>query len=392
MTLLMSPVGAAAGTGLDAETLKMTLEAIRDYISDAIPEERQLQLDREDVCPEDLVRAMCSDELGIQLLFIPEEYGGMGGGTFDVYRVCEPMARIDLGLATSVLATFLGSDPILVGGTPEQKKRVADRIAEEGLLFAYGATEPEAGSDLAALKTTATPVEDDGRSSGYRHHRAQAVDQQRRHRRRVHDPGHRARRAVAGSSSSAARQGFTQDKPEDKHGIRLSNTAALFLDDVSSRPSNLVGGVEGQGLVQAQQVFGYTRLMVAAFGLGRRLGRAGPRHPVLHRAHPGRARRCREKQGYTHKLIVPHAVRLEAARAYIEETAERIDAGEGATAPSTPRAPSPSTWPPRPATPPPTPRSRPTAATATRASTWSRRSSATFGSPRSTRAPPRSWR
>ena len=63
-------------------------------------------------------------------------------------------------------------------------------------------------------------------------------------------------------------EGFTQSKPEDKHGIRLSNTAALFLDDVFVPVENLVGGVEGQGLVQAQQVFGYTRLMVAAFGLG----------------------------------------------------------------------------------------------------------------------------
>ena len=80
MTLLTSP-NAAASTGLDAETLKMTLEAIRDFVGDAIPEERQLQLDHEDVCPEDVVRGMCSDQLGIQLLFIPEEYGGMGGGT-----------------------------------------------------------------------------------------------------------------------------------------------------------------------------------------------------------------------------------------------------------------------------------------------------------------------
>ena len=62
--------------------------------------------------------------------------------------------------------------------------------------------------------------------------------------------------------------GFTQNRPEDKHGIRLSNTAALFLEDALVPAGNLVGGVEGQGLIQAQQVFGYTRLMVAAFGLG----------------------------------------------------------------------------------------------------------------------------
>jgi alkylation response protein AidB-like acyl-CoA dehydrogenase len=92
--------------------------------------------------------------------------------------------------------------------------------------------------------------------------------------------------------------------------------------------SRLVGGVEGQGLTQAQAVFGYTRLMVAAFGLGG--GWA-----ALDRAIPYSTKRIQagaplsEKQGYTHKLIVPNVVRLEAGRAFIEETAERIDAGEG---------------------------------------------------------------
>jgi alkylation response protein AidB-like acyl-CoA dehydrogenase len=93
-------------------------------------------------------------------------------------------------------------------------------------------------------------------------------------------------------------------------------------------PDRLIGDVEGQGLQQAQAVFGYTRLMVAAFGLGG--GWA-----CLDRAIPYSTERIQagsplsEKQGYTHKLIVPHVVRLEAARAYVEETAERIDGGEG---------------------------------------------------------------
>ena len=123
-------------------------------------------------------------------------------------------------------------------------------------------------------------------------------------------------------------QGFTHDKPENKHGIRLSNTAALAFDDVYVDADRLIGGVEGQGLLQAQAVFGYTRLMVAAFGLG-----AG--WAALDRAIPYSTKRIQagaplsEKQGYTHKLIVPNVARLEAGRAYIEETAERIDAGEG---------------------------------------------------------------
>jgi alkylation response protein AidB-like acyl-CoA dehydrogenase len=122
--------------------------------------------------------------------------------------------------------------------------------------------------------------------------------------------------------------GLSWGKPEDKHGIRISNTSEVSLSDVRVDASALVGGVEGQGLLQAQAVFGYTRLMVAAFGLG-----AG--WAALDRAIPYSMERIQggaplsEKQGYTHKLIVPWAARLEAARSYIEETAERLDAGEG---------------------------------------------------------------
>ena len=141
------------------KTLKLSLKSLRDFAKKRLPDETLIDLDARDECPLEIVRHMCSpDKLGIQLLFIPEEFGGMGGGAFDVYCVCEEMARIDLGVATAVLATFLGSDPITVGATPEQKKLWLRRIADEGLLFAYGATEPEAGSDLGALRTTADRV------------------------------------------------------------------------------------------------------------------------------------------------------------------------------------------------------------------------------------------
>jgi acyl-CoA dehydrogenase len=328
MALVTSPGGVTARTGLDAETLKMTLAAIRDYVCDAIPEDRQLQLDHDDECPQDVVRGMCSDQLGIQLLFIPEEYGGMGGGTVDVCRVCEQMARLDIGVATSVLATFLGSDPIFVGATPDQKHAWLTEIAEQGVLYAYGATEPDAGSDLAALKTTATPVLADGVVTGYRlSGRKQWISNGG-----IADKYTILASAPGGPSwfvLERGTEGFTQNKPEDKHGIRLSNTAALFLDGAVVPAGNLVGGVEGQGLIQAQQVFGYTRLMVAAFGLGG--GWAALDRAIEYsttRVQAGAP--LSAKQGYTHKLIVPHAVRLEAARAFIEDIAMRIDAGEGA--------------------------------------------------------------
>src|SRR5215207_678825 len=313
--------------GLDADTLDMTLQAIQEFADRHLPADLVLRLDHEDECPVELVRKMCGDDLGIHLLFVPEEYGGMGGGSFDVCRVCEKMAAIDLGVATSVLATALGSVPISVGATADQKKLWLTRLAEEGLLFAYGATEPEAGSDLGALRTTATPIEQDGRVVGYRlNGRKQWISNGG-----IADAYTILANTPGGPSwfvIERGAEGFTQAKPEDKHGIRLSNTAALYLDDVAVDLDALVGGAEGQGLLQAQQVFGYTRLMVAAFGLGggwsaldkviaystERIQAGGP---------------LSEKQGYTHKLVVPHVARLEAARAYIEATAERIDAGEG---------------------------------------------------------------
>ncbi len=309
-----------------AKTLKLSLKSLKDFAKKRLPDETLIQLDERDECPLEIVRHMCDpDKLGIQLLFIPEEFGGMGGGAFDVYCVCEEMARIDLGIATAVLATFLGSDPITVGATPEQKKFWMTRIAEEGLLFAYAATEPEAGSDLGALRTTADRVMQDGRVAGYKIN----GNKQWISNGGVADVCTVLANTPAGPSwfiVEKGAKGFTHDEPEDKHGIRLSNTAALALNDVYVDADRLIGGVEGQGLNQAQAVFGYTRLMVAAFGLGG--GWA-----ALDRAIPYSTKRIQagaplsEKQGYTHKLIVPHVARLEAARAYIEETALRIDAG-----------------------------------------------------------------
>ena len=309
-----------------SKTLKLSLKSLKDFAKKRLPDEVLRELDERDECPLEIVRHMCSpDKLGIQLLFIPEEFGGMGGGAFDVYCVCEEMAHIDLGVATAVLATFLGSDPITVGATPEQKKIWLSRIADEGILFAYGATEPEAGSDLGALRTTADPVIKDGRVVGYKING---------NKQWISNGGIADAYTVLANTPSGpswfivekGTKGFTHDEPEDKHGIRLSNTAALAFNDVYVDADRLVGGVEGQGLNQAQAVFGYTRLMVAAFGLG-----AG--WSALDRAIPYSTKRIQagaplsQKQGYTHKLIVPHVARLEAARAYIEETAERIDAG-----------------------------------------------------------------
>ncbi len=313
-------------SSLDKETLDLTLGAIKEFSAGRLTDEKLLEYDEKDEFPVDIVHEMCGEGLGIHLLFIPEEFEGMGGGAFDVYRVCEAIAAIDIGIATGVLATFLGSDPIIFGATHEQKKKWMTRVAEEGLLMAYGATEPDAGSDLGALKTIATPVSKNGKVKGYK------ISGNKQW---ISNGGYADLYTILAQTPGGPTwfvvekdiDGFSHGRPEDKHGIRASNTAALNLDEVYVDVDRLIGEVEGQGLLQAQLVFGYTRLMVAAFGL------AGG-WAALDRAIPYSKERIQaggplsEKQGYTHKLIVPNVVWLEASRAFIEETAESID-GDG---------------------------------------------------------------
>jgi alkylation response protein AidB-like acyl-CoA dehydrogenase len=312
---------------LDAEMLDQILTTLRDYAAANLPSSRLLEIELGHEFPEKVMKDLYDPgQIGLHLLTIPEEFGGLGGGAYDIYRVSEAMASIDLGIATGVLATFLGTDPINVGATPEQKKEWLSALAENGHFYAYGATEPQAGSDLGALTTAAVPVEENGKVVGYRiSGRKQWIS----------NGGVADRYTVLANAPGGptwflidrGAEGFTHGKPEDKHGIRASNTAALFLENVYVPADRLIGGVEGRGLAQAQAVFGYTRLMVAAFGLG--AGCEALRRAVRYsqeRVQGGSP--LSQKQGYTHKLLVPNAVRLEAARAYIEWVAERLDAGE----------------------------------------------------------------
>ncbi|MCG2725534.1 MAG: acyl-CoA dehydrogenase family protein [Elusimicrobia bacterium] len=312
---------------MDTISRELMLDSLRNYAKKNLFHEFLREKDANNEFPAEILKEMYDQSiLGVHLLLIPKEYGGISGGTFDVYRVCEILARIDLGIATGVFATFLGTDPLSVGGTDEQKEKWMTRIAKENLLVAYAATEADAGSDLVNLRTRAEHVLKNGKLIGYK----LTGNKQWISNGGVADVYSVLAMAPGGSSwfmVEKGTEGFSPNKHEDKHGIRLSNTAGLSFDNAYIPKENLIGGVEGQGLTQAQAVFGYTRVMVAAFGLGagwealevaikysqQRIQGGGP---------------LSDKQGYTHKLIVPNAVNLEAARAYIEEISERLDGGE----------------------------------------------------------------
>lgn len=309
---------------MDPEMLAMVLDTISKLEKEKITLETKLSMDHCGDFPMELIRFMLGPEIALHLVFIPQEYGGLGAGATDIAVISEKMAKVDLALATSFLAICLGMDPLRVGSTPEQKEKYIRKIAEEGLIVGYGVTEPEAGSNVQSLKTKAERVLDEtGNIKGYK------INGQKQF---ITNGGVAELFTILADAPDGpsffiverGAEGLTPGKHEDKHGIRASNTCSLTLEDLYVPVENLVGGVEGQGLKQSNEVFGYTRLMVATFGLGG--GMAALEKSIAYskeRVQFGTT--LAEKQGYTHKLLVPNAVRLEAARAYIEEVAGRLD-------------------------------------------------------------------
>jgi len=319
--------GQDALYGLDDESRQMVVDTVRQLRKRLLTKEKILEYDRKEIFPEEVIREMLGPEIGLQLLFIPEEYGGMGGGARDCSEVTREMCKICLGIGTAFFAIQLGSDPLLVGATEAQKEKWLGAIAEGDILVAYAVTEPNAGSNLAALTTRAEPVLDDaGELTGYKINGNKQF---------ISTGGYADFITLLANTPEGpsffvvekGTPGFVQAKGEEKHGIRASNTSPLSFDDVVVPKENLIGEVPGQGMKQANRVFGYTRLMVASMALG-----AG--EAALEIAVPYAKERVQfgsslsEKQGYTHKLIVPHAVRLTAAEAYIEEATRRLDSGE----------------------------------------------------------------
>lgn len=313
--------------GLDADSRKLILDTVRQLRKKLLTKENILEWDKNEIFPEDVIRKLLDPEIGLQLLFIPEEYGGIGGGARDCCLVTREMAKICLGITTAFFAIQLGSEPLLVAGTEAQKEKWLGAIADGKALVAYAVTEPDAGSNLAALQTTADPVENgDGKIIGYKVNGNKVF---------ISTGGYADFITLLAKTPEGptffvvekGTKGYVPGRGEEKHGIRASNTSPLSFSDVFVPIENLIGNEPGRGLKQGNAVFGYTRLMVAAMALG-----GG--ESALDIAIPYAKERIQfgsplsEKQGYTHKLIVPNAVRLEAASAFIDAVAHRYDSGD----------------------------------------------------------------
>jgi len=319
-------MSASVLKGLDPEYRDMVVETVRQLRKRLLTKERILELDRKELFPEAEIREMLGPDIGLQLVFVPEEMGGMGGGARDCCAVTKELAKICLGVATAFFAIQLGADPILVGATDEQQQKWLGKIASGESLVAYAVTEPGAGSNLAALSTKADPVEENGKIIGY------ILNGNKQF---ISTGGYADFVTVLAKTPEGPTffvvekdaTGFSQGKGEEKMGIRASNTCPLTFTDVFVPIENLIGEKPGEGLKQANAVFGYTRLMVASLALG--AGEAALEIAVNYakeRIQFGGP--LSDKQGYTHKLIVPNVVKTQAASAYIDEVAIRLDSSD----------------------------------------------------------------
>jgi alkylation response protein AidB-like acyl-CoA dehydrogenase len=313
--------------GLDLESRQMVIDTIGQLKKRLLTKEKIFEYDQKEIFPEDTIREMLGPEIGLQLLMIPEAYGGMGGGARDSCAVTREMAKICLGITTAFFALQLGADPIIVGGTKQQKQKWLGQIAEGNALVAYAVTEPDAGSNVVAIKTKADPVTNDaGEIIGYNINGSKQFISTGLYADFITVLANTPEGATFFIMEKGT-EGFIAGKGEEKHGIRASNTSPLTFTDAFVPVENLIGDIPGHGIKQASKVFGYTRLMVAAMALGGGEAALGIAIPYAKERIQFKTP-LSEKQGYTHKLIIPHVVRLAAADAFISEVAVRLDSRE----------------------------------------------------------------
>ena len=336
-TIIPLTAVAAPLRGLDLEARDAFIGSVRRWGENNLPDTTIARMNREGVATA-TIRALVQNaytETGLHMLPLPAKHSeelremGMEGGARDLVALCRTVADRDLGFATSVLATFLGLEPILLGATDEQLDRLVPRLVQ-GAIWAYGVTEPNAGSDFSAIKTTAKPTE-----GGYLLNGSKIFISNGN----IFDGMTILARTPSGSSSFfwvdiernadgtiASPAGLSTSVLEAKIGQHLSDTAVVAFDDLFVPVENLVGGAEDLGAMQAARTFDYTRLMVASFGAA--AGVKGVRIAAAYgqdRVQYGKP--LTAMQGYTHRLLVPHEARLAAANAYIDEIATTIDNG-----------------------------------------------------------------
>ncbi|NQV04768.1 MAG: acyl-CoA dehydrogenase family protein [Candidatus Omnitrophica bacterium] len=279
------------------------------------------QYDVEGTFPWDIVKIMAdSDLFGI---YIDEKYGGTGGGSMELVLATEELSKACGGISLALAATALGTYPILLFGTEEQKNKYLPDLAKGKKLAAFALTEAGAGSDAGAVATTATKKGDHYILNGTKqwitnggeaevYTVVASVDRSK------------GARGAATFIVEKGTPGFEFGKKEDKMGIRASATRELVFTDCKIPKENLLGK-EGAGFIVAMKTFDQSRPGVAAQALGIAQGALDLTvEYVKERKQFGKS--IASFQGVQF-MLADMATQIEAARALVYATARMIDSG-----------------------------------------------------------------
>jgi alkylation response protein AidB-like acyl-CoA dehydrogenase len=256
-------------------------------------------------------------------LFIPEEYGGMGVSVTNLCLATEELSRACGGIAVCYAASALGTFPIVLFGNDAQKKKYLPDLAKGKKIAAFGLTEPEAGSDAGAIKTTARKEGDYYILNGTKHFITNGGEAETYTVVAMTDKT-KGRRGASAFILEKGMKGFTFGKKEDKLGIRASTTMELIFNDCKVPAENILSK-EGMGFIVTMRTFDMSRPGVAAQALGIAQG-------ALELAVKYSRQRVQFGQAISsfqgiQWMLADMATELEAARALVYACAREVDAG-----------------------------------------------------------------
>ncbi len=256
-------------------------------------------------------------------LYVPEELGGMGQSVFNFCLATEEISRVCGGVGVTFSASALGSTPILLFGSDEQKKKYIPDIAAGKKLAAFGMTEANAGSDAAGIETTAKKDGEYYIINGTKQWITNGGEAETYTVVAMTDKNKGARGASAFIIEKGT-PGFTFGKKENKMGIRCSATRELVFQDCKVHKSQLLGK-EGLGFIVAMKTLDLTRPGIGAQAVG-----------IAQGALDEAVKYARERVQFGKPIIslqaIQHmladmATQVEAARALVYACARMIDAG-----------------------------------------------------------------
>jgi alkylation response protein AidB-like acyl-CoA dehydrogenase len=280
------------------------------------------QYDVEQTYPWEVQKAI--KDAGLSGVWIPKEYGGMGGGVLDLCIVVEEFSRACGGMGVGYAVNALGSFPIMVGGTDEQKQRWLPGIAAGEKLVAFGLSEKESGSDAGSMTTRGERDGDTYVLNGEKKWNTGGAVASYNTIFAVTEPG-RGARGISAFVVEAGTPGYTIGKHEDKMGIRCVPVVEIHLENCRVPKANLLGGHEGHGFKHAMVTLDRARPGVAAQAVGLAQGALDLALQYTHeRKQFGQS--VSSFQGIQW-MLSDMATQVEAARALVHHAARVIDSG-----------------------------------------------------------------